>query len=248
MGDAVELREAEDTRIALTHALTHTSWRPLSSEAADVLVHKPALRCMYDLATETYWELFATAPGWPPCTPFAALALMQRVLLAEAQGKGKQKREGEGDIMDHIAPACLWIATKVVEGQEACASAECFCADWNTVARVRIYSRDLRRAEVEVLNALQHDVTQPTTYDMCVMCLRLAAGVSQPTKEAALRDMTNLLIVVEKMPEALRFAPAHMCLALCASCHIPVDDTWASLVDASAVQAARAFIHTFDRE
>lgn len=232
------MKDAEETRLALEHALTHTSWRPVSRDKCAQLFHKPAMRCLYDLAMETYWELFATAPGWPPCTSFAAVALLQRVLLGE-NCSGYQ-----GD-MDHLAPACFWIATKVVEGQSACSGAEYFCADWNSVARARIYSRDLLRAEVEVLNVLQHDVTQPTTYDMCIMCLRLATGVTQEVKDAALHEMTGLLITVEKMVEALHFAPAHMCLAICACVDIPVHEQLVSLVDAWAVRAARAFVQMF---
>lgn len=196
----------EENELSLMHQATHT-WRPV-----DVSMERRAeLKERLDDGLSVYWEIFL-ASGSPACVVLTAIDLLQRVLLAD---------QGAAPLTPCLPAACLWIASKVVEGQNSpLTSGPDLLHTWNDVCmqlslpRMITVLSQLVEAEVHVLTQLQFQVTYATTYDLVAALLRLAPVAREARLRATIR-LVETLMLLEGKPQMLQYTPSQVAASLC---------------------------------
>jgi hypothetical protein len=201
--------------IEATMALERTEqdWRPVSIHWMATLFDDAHKVQQYEGAKDTYWDMYADQLV-APCTVFTAITLLQRCLLS-------------AEVMTtevHTLPiACLWVAIKVAEGQDAggLLSAAVMCHEWNQFSAVTVQVHELLPAEHRALFLLRVDVMKHTSFDTFVLCLRLSRW-TDATRQDAYERALALLILVEGRPETLSYTATEVAAALCRVVNVPV--------------------------
>jgi hypothetical protein len=208
---------SEEDEMALRHHMKHT-WRPVNSQHFQQLLQEyPQMGDVLTGGVTVYWELFLNGvmPAWVVLT---AIDLLQRALLADA---------GAAPLTPCLPAACLWIACKVVEGQDCKFTwGEDFRRMWNEScddAKLHVTLTRLLDADAHVLVQLEFRVTYATSYDLVKLVLRNSSLDRTVHVRISVR-VVEALMVLEGGPEMLRWRPSEVASALCRCARVSVPD------------------------
>lgn len=225
-------RDIDEVEAAMVLARAEEDWRPVPMDTMAVMLDDAHKREVYEGAKDTFWDMYADQLV-APCTVFTAIALLQRCFLIPGV---------KPSLITALPPACLWVAVKVAEGQDAggLLSAAIMCHEWNQFSAHTLVVNDLLSAEHDALLLLQVNVMQPTSFDTFVLCLRLS-GWAEARRRAVYQQALERLILIEGRSETLSYSTAQMAAALCMYLGVPLPPSLCSSPLGRAVQYLQSF-------
>lgn len=210
----------DDCQLSLQHQVKHT-WRPVDAErAARLFQENQQLDEVMEEGLNIYWEIFLASKS-PACVVLTAIELLQRTVLAD---------QGVAPLTPCLPAACLWIASKVVEGQNSPFTyGSDFLPTWNDACEQLALQRyaavlaQLLEAEAHVLVQLRFEVTYATTYDLVAALLRMADLARDVRLRGTVRVVETLMLL-EGKPHMLEYRPSEIAACLCSHLNVPVPD------------------------
>lgn len=220
------------------------SWRPVQTPDLEPLFGEPRRLSAFRAARDTYWDIYSSG-SLAPCTVFLALSLLQRCYLQAVD----EEEGGGGERVDDsdIPVATLWLAVKVMEGQD-CALlgyGSVVCWEWNKFSAHHITPPGLLRAERETLRRLEVDVMTPTTFDLYICCLRLSQ-LRQQQKEEALERGMELLILIEGRAETLSYEEQEVVAGMCMVYGVPLPLELRDRISIERLTRVTQFVDSFE--
>lgn len=209
--------ELDEAVSALKHALKReTLYRPLQSDNQRRLFDNPSLCKTYDDALVVYWQFFVKDKS-PASVVFRGIDLLTRVLILEG---------GVGPLTNTFPAAALWIACKVVLGQDNPYNMSYdFLAVWHECQeceqeQATTRECELLEADAYILHLLDYDVFPSSPFDMLCMCLRIC-NANMSHKASMKRRIIQTLMIVEGRQSVLNHPPSHVVIVMCELCRIP---------------------------